>query len=102
MAAQYTPGPKPGVLYRLRSDHEGWAMTSAELMDSVQTFECTSKPTPIEEWYCCNEDCTVREVEIRCVVLPGERKPRKFKCPACGKVMELHNYIQTHTLVPAK
>jgi hypothetical protein len=49
--------------------------------------------TPRGEWYCPNEDCVVREVEIS-VKLFGEPMPAAMKCPACGIAMKFHNWVE--------
>jgi hypothetical protein len=51
-----------------------------------------------QRWYCCDEDCVVREVEIS-MKLFGEKKPTVM-CPACGGVMETHGYVEEEGMTP--
>src|SRR5262245_57655561 len=50
------------------------------------------------QWYCGNEDCTVREVQIHVKYEPRD-KPR-MQCPSCGKVMAFHHYLNDVPLLP--
>src|SRR5262245_24861729 len=50
------------------------------------------------EWYCTNEDCTVREVIVS--LKYEKREEPRMKCPLCGKVLKFHHALQTVPLLP--
>jgi hypothetical protein len=55
------------------------------------------------EWYCSNERCEVRQVQMRFKFLdqPPATMPPKLHCPLCGKPLKFHHYLIDETLIRA-
>lgn len=54
-----------------------------------------------EQFYCHNEDCVVREFEVK-MKLYGEPKPI-ISCPACGsRKISSHGYVRSEGMTPEK
>lgn len=87
------------MLYKVT---EQKSFTSGELMESKYSRIRVAKPvcefTPRGEWYCWNEYCVVREVEIS-LKLFDEEMPSDVFCPVCKKKMTFHNWIEYETLI---
>lgn len=60
----------------------------------------------LAQFYCVNEDCCVREVEIHAKWPDGNRPDyakHVFKCPSCGKgPLKFHHFIEEEMLVVAR
>lgn len=95
-------------LYRVKPDALFRTFTMAELSRALFTAgELGGSPAnpalPRGEWYCTNETCAIREVEIQ-AKYRGEppTAPPTMYCPACGKRLKFHGYRGSGlTLIPA-
>ncbi len=72
-------------------------VSSRDLMDRQSRFiERTpeNKFLFVMQWYCTEQDCVVREVEINVKLLDrSDRKPERPRCPCCRSMLEFHGYV---------
>ena len=93
-------------LYRVHKPQRFELMPLSTLAGALFASERARRPKsrahPTAEWYCQNEDCPIREVEITAKYLDEEppAKPPAMKCPRCRKALKFHGYVESITLLP--
>lgn len=87
------------------SFHEHRILSSRELADAVFTVNpCDKSEHPFRicgEWYCCDEDCAIREVCVNLKFPDGDAPDDDpiLKCPGCGSVLKFHHFLTTRMLL---
>lgn len=94
----------PKKTYRLSSKE---MYTTAELMACIFHNYEDSKPDsdrcPRAKYYCHNEDCEVRTVEVFRKSHSGSPcRSTPMKCPSCGERLEMLCFVRTETLEPCE
>lgn len=105
MTTYYRPKPKDklgGATYAL--DELGRAKLAMQPInneDDIDSEKWARRFGIYGEWYCQNEDCNVRTVQIN-AKWPGGDRPAmpEFKCPQCGRgPLKFHNFLDVEVLV---
>lgn len=94
--------------YRTLENGELEIFTAAELAGAKFAIERTDNdPAPrhliFGEWYCQNQHCSVREVQIHAKWPDGDRPAMpRFTCPSCSLNLKFHGFIKETTLLRVK
>jgi hypothetical protein len=93
------------TLYRRRADAKpGKPVSSAEFFRFVFALQrCRSPEQPRHRasYYCANENCPVRDVDIGLSGYgPDHKAPRQLRCPHCGECIVLLEYLYWVTYEP--
>jgi hypothetical protein len=70
---------------------------------ALQRCRSPEQPRHRASYYCANEDCPVRDVDIGLGGYgQGRKAPRQLACPQCGKPIVLMEYLHWVTYEPVE
>lgn len=94
------------MLQLYREKKPGTMLSADEFLQAKFCFKPSPTPDtqqpPFGSWYCWNEDCMVREVQIRTKPLDEHDEKPCMHCPVCrGRLRFQHWIVLDATLIPA-